>query len=84
MSIYHINHAEMGARIRKLREKMDMTQGELGDKCDKSASFIGHVERGTRKVSTQTLTNISIILKTTLDYIVKGTVGTEWEKCLFP
>jgi len=63
---------KIGERIRYARRERDMTQGELAEKIGVSVSFIGHVERGTRAASTETLVAISDALDTSLDVILKG------------
>ena len=50
-----INYPEVGARIRQQREHIGMTQEQLGEACDLSASFVGHIERGSRKLSVESL-----------------------------
>lgn len=37
-----------------------------------STSFYGHIERGSRKASLETLLSISTALDTTTDYLIKG------------
>ena len=46
-----INYLEIGARIRRQREQIGLTQEQLGEACDLSTSFVGHIERGSRKLS---------------------------------
>lgn len=57
-----MNYDELGKRIRSLRKKQGMTQEQLANETGMSPSFIGHIERGTRKVSLDTLTDIARIL----------------------
>jgi len=45
----------MGARVRQLRELNDWTQGELAVRVGVSGSFIGHIERGEKKASVDTV-----------------------------
>ena len=47
--------AEMGARVKAERKAREWTIDELGQRADISAQFLGHVERGTRKMSLDTL-----------------------------
>ena len=46
---------EAGARIRAARKERKWTIEELGERADMSALFLRHVERGTRKMSLETL-----------------------------
>ena len=57
-----MNYDDLGKRIRSLRKKQGMTQEQLANGTGMSPSFIGHIERGTRKVSLDTLTDIAKIL----------------------
>ena len=45
--------AELGKRIRKLRQKLNISQAELSQRADLSKTYLGEFERGQ-------LTNISI------------------------
>lgn len=45
----------IGRRIRTLRQERKMTQEQLAEKAGISLSFIGHIERGSRKLSVETL-----------------------------
>lgn len=65
-----INYSELGARIRMQRERMDMTQEQLGEACDLSASFVGHIERGTRKLSVESLYRLASVLDVSVDYLL--------------
>lgn len=58
-----MNYIGLGKRIRTQRRKLHWTQEELAERVGISLSFIGHIERGTRKASLDTLVSISNILK---------------------
>ncbi|MDL2318284.1 helix-turn-helix domain-containing protein, partial [Eubacteriales bacterium OttesenSCG-928-A19] len=58
--------------MRKLRLLKKKTQAQLANECVVSTSFYGHIERGSRKASLETLLSISIALDTTTDYLIKG------------
>ena len=45
----------MGVRVRQQRELNDMTQSELARRVGVSSSFIGHIERGEKKASVETV-----------------------------
>lgn len=57
-----MNYDDLGKRIRLLRKQRGMTQEQLANETGMSPSFIGHIERGTRKVSLDTLSLIAEIL----------------------
>ena len=62
----------IGDRIRKYRELSRMTQEQLSESCSLSTGYIGHLERGTRSPSLETLVKISQILRVSLDDLVFG------------
>ena len=69
-----IDYAALGARIRKARKSKKLTQEQLGEFCSLSAAHIGHIERGTRIPSLETLFRISNILQVSLDWLVFDSV----------
>ena len=44
----------IGRRIREERLNADLTQEQLGEKADIHYSFLGYIERGTKKASVRT------------------------------
>lgn len=65
---YHV----IGFRVRSLRLQHSYTQENLAESIDVSTSFIGHIERGEKKCSLETMSRIAIRLGSTLDYLVFG------------
>mgnify|MGYP002082655745 FL=1 len=65
-----INYSEIGMRIRRQRERAGMTQEQLGEACDLSTSFIGHIERGSRKLSVESLYKLAAVLDVSVDYLL--------------
>jgi len=57
---------QLGERIRERRSVLNMTQAELGEKCELHRTFIGSVERGERNVSVLNLRVISQALRVSL------------------
>ena len=53
----------LGKRIRQQRNLAQMTQEKLAEQAGISLSFLGHIERGTRKASLDTLVKICNALK---------------------
>lgn len=53
-----MNYKLMGAKLRKARKKMRMTQEQAAECIDMSASFIGHIERGSRIPSVETIVRL--------------------------
>lgn len=66
----YINYPEIGARIRRQREHIGMTQEQLGEACELSASFVGHIERGSRKLSVESLYKMASVLDVSVDYLL--------------
>lgn len=67
-----MDYAAMGKRMRKLRLLLKRTQASIAKECGLSPSFYGHLERGTRKASLETLLRVSIVLDTSTDFLLKG------------
>ena len=60
----------MGKKIRRKRREMDITQEQLAEKVGISTSFMGHVERGTRTLSVDTLFKLCVALNVSADYLM--------------
>ena len=67
-----IDYAKIGNRIRIERENFDMTREKLSELLNLSPYFIGQIERGERKMSINTLINISECLHISIDYLIFG------------
>lgn len=50
-----IDYVAIGQRVRILRRGAKLTQEELAQQAGISASFLGHIERGSRVLSVETL-----------------------------
>ena len=70
---------EVGKRIRKLREKRDMTREQLAGKAEITAKFIYEIENGRKGMSAGNLYKIAAALSTSCDYILLGVHRTEDE-----
>ena len=71
-----VNYRAMGQRVRAARKRQHMTQQALAEKADISLSFLGHIERGTRIASVETLVSICAALGCDLHYMVYGTYSS--------
>ena len=67
-----VDYVAMGCRIRTLRQARNVTQAQLAELLNISTAFMGHIERGTRVPSVDTLVRIAAELHVTLDQIVLG------------
>ena len=70
---------EVGKRIRKLREKRDMSREELASKAEITSKFLYEVENGKKGMSVGNLYKIAVALSTSCDYILLGVYRTEDE-----
>ena len=68
-------YVDLGKRIKQQRLLAEMTQEKLAEKAGISLSFLGHIERGSRKASLDTFVKIcnalgvspSLLLQDTLE-----------------
>ena len=74
-----VDYKDMGARVRKLRRSEGYTQEELAEKVGISASFMGHIERGSRIASLDTLVLLCNVLKTTPNHLLEASLESELE-----
>ena len=54
-------------QLRRYRLECHMTQKQLADAMHVSCSLIGHIERGSRKPSLETLVSLSKVLNIPVD-----------------
>lgn len=69
-----VNYENVGNKIRERRNFLKVTQENLANDINVSASFISDIENGRRKMSLETMIKISIALRTSLDYFVLDNV----------
>ena len=50
-----VDYEKLGARVRQQRELNSLTQSQLARKVGATGSFIGHIERGEKKASVDTV-----------------------------
>ena len=50
-----VDYERLGARVRQQRELSNLTQNQLARKVGVTSSFIGHIERGEKKASVETV-----------------------------
>ena len=72
-----ISYAGIGNRVRIERENFDMTRDKLSELLNLSPYFLGQIERGERKMSINTLINISECLHISIDYLIFGQGNTD-------
>lgn len=64
------NNLDVGARIRKIRENLNMSREKFSEVIDISDVFLGQIERGERSLSIKTLTKIVEYTGCSADYIL--------------
>ena len=65
-----IDYVQMGKRIKQRRKELHLTQEALAEQAGISASFMGHIERGSRIASLDTMLSICIALDVSMDFII--------------
>ena len=69
-----IDYGKIGMRIRQVRKVKRWSQEELSKKCGISMSFLGHIERGTRRMSMDTFVRLCRALDADADGLLWGSV----------
>ena len=64
-------------RIRRARKAAGMTQADLAEKLGISTSFLGHIERGTRKASLDTLVKMANEMGVSLDSLAADSLDSQ-------
>ena len=72
----------MGARIAALRRNAGLSQAELAQRLQVSASAMGMYEQGRREPSAQTLVTMAQALGVTTDYLLTGIPSPDQEESL--
>lgn len=65
-----MDYKTIGKRILARRRALDITQAQLAEAVCVCTSYIGHIERGSRVMSLETLARICLALQCKLDDIV--------------
>lgn len=68
-----VDFAEIGLRVAKRRKILNLTQEELAEKADLSATHIQNIERSSSKCSVDSLMKLSVALQVNPDYLLSGT-----------
>ena len=64
----------LGKRIAENRKHLKLTQEQLAEAIDMSSSFLGHIERGTRVSSLETLVKICNVLDTNPGFLLAASL----------
>lgn len=63
-------YKRLGSRVHFFRTQKKLTQEKLAEKVGISLSFLGHIERGTRKASLETFAKLVIALDCSADELL--------------
>ncbi len=75
-----LNYAKVGARIRQARKEKGWSRDVLAKKSGISLNHIGHIERGTRRMSMDTFVNLCRALATNADVLLWGNIQKKWNR----
>ena len=77
-----INYVEIGNKIKQKRKSLGYSQEDLAEMCNISVSYIGHIERGSKKMSIPIAVSIAHALHLRLDYLFLDAANDENEVLL--
>jgi len=72
-----MDYVGLGTRIRKQRKTMQMTQDKLAELAGISLSFLGHIERGTRTASLDTIVRLANVMRVSTDFLLADSLTGE-------
>lgn len=67
----------LGLRIRRQRKLLHLTQDQLAERAGISVSFLGHIERGTRKAGLETLVLLANALGMSTDILLQESLNDD-------
>lgn len=70
-----MDYQDMGRKIHDLRKERGITQERLAEQLGISASFLGHIERGTRAASLETLVILCRELRISPEYLLEASLS---------
>lgn len=62
----------LGKRLRGLRKSRDLTQEDLSELAGIHYTFLGHIERGNKSPSLETLGRLAKVLKLSISSLVEA------------
>ena len=72
-----VDYEKLGVRVRQQRELNNLTQGELARKVGVTGSFIGHIERGEKKASVDTVVALCNALEVSPTLLLQDSLSDE-------
>ena len=74
------DHAKIGKLIKRRREKLDLTQAVLAERCEITEQYVSNIERAVSIPSTEVIMRLAIALDTTPDTFLVGSARREDER----
>lgn len=71
-----VDYKDLGKRVRETRRQHHLTQEQLAELIGISASFLGHIERGSRVASMETFVALCNELQVTPQYLLSASLTT--------
>lgn len=65
-----LNYRSIGQKFKVLRQQAGITQDELAQRCNISASYLSHIENGNRNLSLETFSILCRELSVSSDFIL--------------
>ncbi len=75
-----MDYIGLGRRVKTARREHNITQEELASRIGISLSFLGHIERGSRKASMETLVKLANALEVSLDHLMRDSLIIKQEE----
>lgn len=69
-----MDYLDLGKRVRARRLELEWTQERLAQEIGVSTSFIGHIERGSRNASIDTLVLLANAMQISTDELLSGSL----------
>lgn len=79
-----MDYQDLGRRVRTVRRQVGLTQETLAERVGISASFLGHIERGTRAASLETLVALCNELSISPVYLLQASLKTTSDNYRIP
>lgn len=70
----------LGKRIREERLRLKLTQEQLSEKIDVTASYLGAVERGEKSMTLEKLIDLINVFDVSMDYILSDFIPPKIDK----
>jgi transcriptional regulator with XRE-family HTH domain len=71
----NMNYGKLGKRINEERVKRHISREKMAEDLNISTSYVGHIERGERCLTVETLVNIASYFKLSVDYLLRDSMN---------